>query len=340
VSVRTQARQSFWALLAGAAIFAPPARADTEAIRIEYQADDSCPSAAVFTAEVFQRTSSARLASDGEQARTFSVLIVRSAAGVTGSLVIREPDGATVARKVSGRACEDVATVLALATALAIDPRAELDLGDAPGSPERSPSEPPSPPLPPATSEAFEPEPPPPPPRGPWTWNGAVGPSFAFGPAPQTAIGGSFLVERANRVSGSPVSSVGLELLYLNASPEDIGGATAAFQYFLARPRLCAFALGSADGLALAPCLGVDLGAVTGAGSNIPNEATRTRFWGSVDVLVRLSLALGYVFFVEVEGGLGLPLTRYQFVFRNPDTKVYDVPAGTGLLTVRLGVRQ
>jgi hypothetical protein len=325
-------------LLAAAAIFAPDARADTEAIRIEYQADDTCPSAAVFTAEVFQRTASARLAADGEPALTFSVLIVRSAAGVTGSLVIREPDGATVARKVSGRSCEDVATVLALATALAIDPRAELDVGDKPEAPAAPPPKPA--PLPPATSESYEPSPPPPPPRGPWTWNGAVGPSFAFGPAPQVAIGGAFLVEYGNRTSSSPLASIGVELLYLNASPKDVSGATVAFQYYIARPRLCAFALGSADGLALAPCLGVDLGAVTGEGSNLPNEATRTRFWGSVDLLARLSLALGRVFFVEVEGGLGLPFTRYQFVFRNPDTDVYSVPAGTGVLTARIGVRQ
>ena len=45
---------------------------------------------------------------------------------MTGSLVIRETDGATMARRVSGAECADVATVLALATALAIDPRAEL----------------------------------------------------------------------------------------------------------------------------------------------------------------------------------------------------------------------
>jgi hypothetical protein len=128
--------------------------------------------------------------------------------------------------------------------------------------------------------------------------------------------------------------------MYLAAPPAEVSGATAAFQFYSARPRLCAFALGSADGLALAPCLGVELGAVTGEGSNLPNESTRSRFWSSVDVLARLSVALGYVFFLEVEGGLGLPLTRYEFVFRNPDTEVHRVPAGTGLLGARIGVRQ
>ena len=335
-------RQSFWALLLCAVFAAPRAWAETEAIRIDYQADETCPSAAVFTAEVFQRTASARLAADGEQARTFSILIVRSAAGVTGSLVIKETDGATVARKVSGTDCSDVASVLALATALAIDPRAELDVGEPPAAatgepPERSP--PPAPLVPPP-ADAYEPSAPPTPPRGPWTWNGALGPTLAFGTAPRAAIGGSFLIERGNRVPGSILSSVGLELLYLEAPAEDIAGATASFRYFLARPRLCAFPLGSADGLYLVPCLGVALGAVTGEGSNLPNDETRSRFWGSVDVLARLGVALGSAFFLEIEGGLGLPLTRYEYVFRNPDTQVYDVPAGTGLFGARLGVRQ
>jgi hypothetical protein len=328
-----------WALLFGAVFSARRAAADVEAIRIEYRATDLCPSADEFSAEVFRRTASARLAAEGETARTFSISIERSGFGVTGSLVIRETDGATVARKVSGKDCTDVATVLALATALAIDPRAELDVDI---SPEPPPPEPPkpvvAPPAPPPT-ETSDTESPPLPSRGPRTWNAAVGPAFAFGIAPKTAFGGGLLVEYGNRTPGTPLSSLGVDFIYQEANADEIAGASASFRYFLARPRACSFALGAANGPWLTPCLGVDLGAVTGEGSDIPNHSTRSRFWASVDLLARLGVGLGDAFFLEVEGGLGIPLTRYEFVFRNPDTTVYNVPAVTGLAGARLGAR-
>jgi len=332
----------FWALLGGALLLTHGARADTEAIRIEYRASDGCPNADEFNAEVFQRTASARLAADGEDARTFKIVIERSGFGVTGSLVIRETDGATVARKVSGKDCTDVATVLALATALAIDPRAELDVAVAP---ERAPApEPPKPvvappPTAPVETEPIDYESPSLPQRGPRSWNAAFGPTFAFGVAPRVALGGSLLLEYGDRTRGAPLSSVGVELLYLEASPEDVAGATAAFRYFLARPRACLFALGPPYPLWLTPCAGVDLGAVTGEGEDLPNGSTRSRFWSSLNGLLRFGVALGDAFFLEIEGGVGLPLTRYQYVFRNPDTTVYDVPVVTGLAGARLGVR-
>ncbi|MFO7179856.1 MAG: hypothetical protein DIU78_014245, partial [Pseudomonadota bacterium] len=76
--------------------------------------------------EVFARTTSARLATDDEPARSFLVELRRRGRSITGTLTIRETDGATMARRITGAQCSDVASVLALATALAIDPHAEL----------------------------------------------------------------------------------------------------------------------------------------------------------------------------------------------------------------------
>lgn len=324
-----------------------PLRADTEAIRIDYRAPEGCPSSEEFNAEVFRRTASARLAAEGEAARTFNIVIERKGFGVTGGLVIREPDGATVARKVSGKDCTDVATVLALATALAIDPRAELD------SPGPTLEEPPAPEPPPSSVAPVkrepsvlptpdndeEPETPPLPPRGPKSWNAAIGPTFAVGTAPRLAIGGSLLVEYGDRTPGVPISSLGVDLMYLETPPENVEGASAAFRFFLIRPRACFFGLGRMQGPFLAPCVGVDLGGVTGEGSDIPVHTTDSRFWSSLNALLRFNVALGEAFFFEVEGGAGFPLTRYQFVFQNPNTSIYDVPVVTGLAAARLGVR-
>src|SRR5690606_25481895 len=109
-----------------AVIWCSPARASTEPIRIEYNAAPGCPNAREFQRKVFERTASARVANTSEPARVFKVVLRRAGKQISGSLVIQEPDGNTVARKLSGDNCAEVALVLALASALAIDPRAEL----------------------------------------------------------------------------------------------------------------------------------------------------------------------------------------------------------------------
>ncbi len=105
---------------------ASPTKAEVEPIRIEYRADRGCPGEEAFRRQVFLRTGSARLAQASEPARVFQIDLRLVPSGASGSLVIREQDGATVARRVNGKTCKDIATVLALASALAIDPRAEL----------------------------------------------------------------------------------------------------------------------------------------------------------------------------------------------------------------------
>jgi hypothetical protein len=86
----------FWCGL----LASPAVHAETEAIRIEYRAIAGCPSAEEFRAKVFERAKSARLASDADAARTFVVAIERRQDSVSGSLVVREPSGETVAREV------------------------------------------------------------------------------------------------------------------------------------------------------------------------------------------------------------------------------------------------
>jgi hypothetical protein len=327
------------ALAEGVAHAAPvtvPATDATEPIRIEYRAEVGCPSADEFNRQVFRRTSSARLATSGELARTFIVSIERRGNGLVGSLFIRQADGTSESREVVAPVCKEVATVLALATALAIDPQASL----AP-EPEAAPEPTPPPLTPPPSRLASDEEPSPlsnETEAVPGAWIMALGPAVEAGIAPRIAFGAG--LELGWRpAGGGPISALGLEATYLRTPEHQGAGASSSFQFVYVKPSLCSVALRWQPASGVAPCLGAELGAVTGSGSDIPHASTSTRVWSSVDIGLRLFQSLGEAWFLEAEGSVVLPITRYEFVFLNPDTPVYSVPAAAGAASVRVGVR-
>ena len=362
-------------LVAIAATHASPSwgQESTEPIRVEYRAPAGagCPSAAQFSAQVFARTKSARAAAAEETARTFIVELQRHGTRVTGSLVIKEKDGATMARRVNGSRCRDVATVLALATALAIDPRAELapaETLDEPELPPESsaafpdpageeptgPSEPASNESPPPvddrapgpasvsehTADEVEVEEPAEVDRGPSVWSPrwAFGATASFGTAPRPAFGLSGLIELHREGPGpAPIGDVGLELAYRRAASSAVRDAEASFHFYVARPTLCASAVVLGAPLRIVPCVVTELGGVTGVGSEIPDSSEQSRFWAAIEVQLRLELALDTAWFISLEGGAAAPLTRYKFVFENPDTSIHEVPALTATAALRIG---
>jgi hypothetical protein len=315
------------------------ARAETEAIRVEYQGVEGCPSSSEFLRQVSRRTSSARIATESESARTFVIVIERAPAGLVGSLVIRETNGTTVARKVTGSSCQDVAGVLALATALAIDPNAAL-APDGLEAPEDAPEvRDPEPPVrapepvmakPPKAAVTQEEEP---------FWYGmALGPSLMGLVAPRVSVGGSLAV-RAYRVDRAPLSSFGITVSFLKALDSRLGSAIISHQFVFARPEACLISLGAHDGLAVMPCVGAELGTVKASGSNLAVEETRTRFWATADGILRLYLVPADAWFAELDLSLLVPITRYSFIVRDPITQVHAVPAIAGAASGLLGFR-
>jgi hypothetical protein len=308
-----------------------PARAETEAIRVEYQGVEGCPSSSEFLRQVSRRTSSARLVAESESARTFVVVIEKAPSGLVGSLVIRETNGTTVARKITGSSCHDVAGVLALATALAIDPNAAL----APDDGAEALEQPPPAPLP---------EPPPAAPRpvpvtdeeGPFWYGMGLGPSLAGLVMPRVSVGGS-LAMRAYRVDRAPLSSFGVTASFLKALDKRLGNATISHQLFFVRPEACVVALGALNRVDLMPCVGTELGAVTARGSNLAVGESRTRFWAAVDWILRLRILPSEAWFVELDLSLLMPITRYSFIVRDPTTRVHAVPAIAGAGSAVLG---
>jgi hypothetical protein len=332
------------ALGAGLAVvaFAHPVRAQVEPIRLEYAGAPECPASADFARGVFGRTTRARPAEASESsARTFVVTITKSGSRFVGSLVVREADGKTSAREVTGADCETVSEALALATSLAIDPNASLappaSPSDAPsdGAPPSAPSEPVPAPPPPREPDALAPEAPP----SEWNTMAALGPSAATGIAPRLALGGSLSAGRGRRTPDRALSSFGVELVVLGSLSDSVGTASSRFWFVFVRPELCTLGATFGPSVALLPCLGLELGTVTGVGTDIEDAATRTRFWAGADAKLALRVDLSEPWFVEASGGVVAPFVRYEFVFRDPDTSVHTIPALGATFGVKLGRR-
>jgi hypothetical protein len=340
-----------------------PAAAESEPIRIVYRADADCPSQSEFQAEVLGRTSRARIADDADSARVFDVELVRSGSQVVGSLVVHEADGATVARRVSGRNCADVAKVLALATALAIDPRAELASKDAEsrdsesrdsesrnaaaesprasGVTERAAPRAPAaaaPNVPQSPSRLRITEPPKPWIEPEWFGQVSLGGRAVFGIGPRPSLGAVLTLGTLPNLAGLPLA-VDLGVAWVETLSTRVSGAQANFRFVSARPRLCAQVFHPLPQLTLGPCVAVELGLVTAAGSNLPRSDVRNEFWAAGEAIAELALQLGGGWFLGLDLAAVFPFTRYTYVFAEPETSVYVTPVVGASATFGVGAQ-
>jgi hypothetical protein len=135
--------------------FAGPARADTEAIALDYGVGAGCPDRKQFVARVRTFTSKAEIVNDdGAPRRRFSIQVTRAGSSVRGELTI-DDRGAKTTRHVSGATCDEVISALALATAIAVDPDA---LGGAPPDEQSKPTTTEPPPTPPKPATPARPD--------------------------------------------------------------------------------------------------------------------------------------------------------------------------------------
>lgn len=347
--------------------------AESEAIRIDYRAEASCPGADQFVAEVLRRAPRARIAAAGDSARTFVVAIQRTDAGFEGSLAVQGDSSSTAARTVTGARCSEVAEVLALSTAIAVDPSAATEprpagpsgianagpSGTTPSStPDKTGSAAPSTGRAttdttqrPATSgrdddeplEREAPQPDEPGARYDYSslHSGAsllLGPELHTGVGPSLARGVVLGIDAASAAPGAWLSSIGIEFGYFALSTARVGGAASSFELYAARPRLCGPAL-RAGRLSLGACLSAELGLLTGSGSEIAYPESTNRLWAAAALPIRLQVGLSRTWFVEVAGGPVLAITRDQFVFQNPETEIYAVPLLGFSGGLRIGAR-
>ena len=320
------------ALGSGAAALAEPDR--EEPIRLTYQATSRCPDEADFVARIRARTTGARLAWPGEDARTFDVTM-DAGPPATGSVTVVKADRSAGARRVQADTCADVADALALVIALSIDPGAT----PAPAAP---------PPAAAALPGAIEP-----PPSLPvhaadevqetHSPAGSRGDVFAgadlavtFGAAPSALVGGSPYVGWRANAAGVVDPSVRLALV--RGASDTHPAPTGSADFIWTAARLDACPAEWAHGLVrLTTCARLEAGALAVAAGGVGAPETRVRPWFALGLLARAEWSFLRPMFLDAEIGALVRATNDRFYFL-PDTTVYQVPAIGASGGVGLGV--
>lgn len=307
---------------------APPA-SDAEAISLLYEDSPpaDCPSQADFEAEVGRLTSKAHFTQQ-HRARRIRIELGTTGRDVFGRLISGDGKNQS-SREVRGKDCKAVASALAIAVALTIDPEALLG---GPTEPEPQPPEPPPEPAKPAPPPAKKPPPPKPriarplpPPPAPTKLVWGLGASLTLESAwsPQMRPGGGIVIVLG--VGDRVRASVGGKRFLTRQDDEATFGAWMAdgsVSYNLAL-------LGVLRPFAM---LGYEFGAVDAAGTAFPANLQAQRPWQAASGGLGLRFETNSVF-LQLGGSLLVPISRQRYLVSDPTGKVrtlYEVP-GFGL---------
>ena len=291
---------------------APHARAEEEVVALQYAAPAGCPDRAVVEAAIRARTPNVRLSA---QARRVFAITIEAMTGATpgatpgaitdgfrGTLVVdRVAD-----KELSAPRCDDLATALALVTALAIDPTA--------ATPPRA--DPPGPGAAGAPDGRLEAD---------------LGGLASTGVSPGTlfaaAIEGRATVRRTYQVELAAIAG--------RASVAQ-DGAQAQFTWLATRLGGCRRWRGW--GIAAAACTDLEIGAVRAVGEQIVNQRGLTRLWFAAGLHGSAQVPLGSRMFGQLQLGATLPIVRDRYLFA-PNIEVHETPSVTGWLALGVGVR-
>lgn len=316
-------------------------------IRLQYSAHEGCPDANDWWQAVGRRSPRLVRATVGGPAEPVVVDVRRVGSSSVGSVKI----GDAAARTVTATTCGEVIDALALVTVLALDPDANTanptPSASTSSASTSSPSAVTSPP--PATSTApilLRPVPaasatsqasvgPPPSSTARWSFSATFGVgalALGAGFVPTTPLGVE--LERApSSTAGGPSARLSFSTAQ-SGLVSDPSGAAARFRWTTARLEACPFPMG--DGrLMLRTCGAVDGGALRANPSFVREARVETRPWWVVGATARLLVRFLSASSLELEGALGAPLIREDFVVA-PDVLLYRPPALVG--GVRLGL--
>lgn len=320
-----------------------PAAGQEERVRVAYLAPAACPTEAEFQARVSSRVQRAQFAVQGELARAFDVTI-RTEAGKTsflGRLEFVDTDGRRAARSLKGSQCDELASSLALITALAIDDRIAEAPPDA-VSIEPSPPRPePSAPTPKANSESSAsprlPEPPDRALRGPrrlrWELgvNAGVLSWITSSVAPEVGV-------YAELRSHSPSWSVRLSAFDARRSKSNPDLGSADFTADWARLEACPMTFGLSEHFSFSPCAALDLGRLRGT-ARTSNQESKDIVWGAGAGVLRLSWVYRERLVLGWDAELGVPFRHQNYKFENRTGTLLSVPSWGPGAKFGVGVR-
>jgi hypothetical protein len=279
---------------------APPARAEEEVVELRYTAPPACPARDVVEGAIRARTPNVRLAAPAR--RVFAITIEPEADGFRGTLLVDQ----VADKQLAAPRCDDLATALALVTALAIDPAASVVPRTPPARPE----------VPRASAWAFEAD-----------VDGMV----------EVGVGPEALLAAVAQGRASVRRTYQLELAAIAGSDATArGGAAARFTWLAARSGACRLWL--RWGITAGACGDVEIGGVRASGQRIVNQRDLWRLWLAAGVHGSARYPFGSRIFGQVQLGAAVPFVRDRYLFA-PNVELHDTPSVTGWLMLGIGVR-
>jgi len=316
--------------------------AQSEPVRVTYAAPEICPTEEVFLERVRSRTRRATFAEPGELARSFDVRILRAQGNdeLLGQLEFVDLDGNRAVRSLRGSACEQVASSLALITALAIDDRmAEAPADDSNSLLSATPAAA-SEPHPKNPEQVAPSRPPEPPARAPkanylrWELGGNIG-ALTWTTSRASPAFGVY----AELGSARPAWSARLSAFDSRSSSGE-GTQRAEFVTNWLRLEACPATIGLGRQFSLSPCVAFDAGRLQAEAPSAPGSTGPQNIaWAAAVALARISWLFRERLSLGLDTELGVPLVRHSFRFVNEDNSlqlVGEVPKiGVG---VKFGV--
>jgi hypothetical protein len=338
------------------ALCAPRAAAeDAEPIHLAYDAPAGCASEAAFLDIVGRDGGQFVLAPATQPARSLR-LHLEGEGPFRGTLVVRETDGTEATREMTGARCDDVVRSLAVLVALSLEPV--------------PPHVVPTPETPPVSPTASEPEVPPPAPTGPveplpavpglaaaipgtesrepsgssddgpvsvrppqgWRVDVSGETTLSTGAVPSLDLGLAAYVELLDETPSflTPSIRVGVDL-----SKNQGDEFFTTVRRLVGRLDVCSFRLvlsrpWSDDAFTLQPCARLDVGRTDVEAFDTWAEVDAARLWVAPAALLRLRWTSPRIF-VELEGGVAVPLVREHFMTPESDFEVPPIALTTGL---------
>jgi hypothetical protein len=289
-------------------------------VPVTYQASPPCPDRVTFLNEVRRRIEDSTAAAEVE---SIAVEIAQRAKRFDGRLVLKDHSGDKSTRSINGENCEEVASALALITALALQAKLPSEPEEPIAAEPAAEKEPPTPsaPQPPASQGLrFE-------------LDAQFGAASAYAPNPSLTLR-AFVGALTNHA----LFRIGLGYATSAGTRRSLGDAD--FALLAARADICAL-LDDTNALTVGLCGSFELGYLRAAGtdSGVLDARKGGTLWAAPGLLGLLRYAPSPAFRLELGAGAQFPLYREQFIFRlanGTDDEIHRIP-GVGWLA-SLGV--
>jgi hypothetical protein len=314
--------------------------AESADVGVRYQAPNTCPTEQDFFAKARWRNPRIGAPISPEPPQLLVTIEPGTTSPFVGRLERVTATGTVGVREIQGETCDELATALALITAVTGDLLARSDERTVVAGSESAAL------LSAGSSDEARPE------RDAQVqptgaagvrWQTGASGMLATGVTDRAIFGGGAFVQLSARTSATWAPSARLSLSYARSSwtsPNIESGAQADFTRMMASVDGCPVQLGDPLNVSVQPCVRASAGRLTASGTGRPaGPAQESALWLDVGVLARGHWQVTGAAFVDLETALVFPLQRYAFAFDRPSEVVYSEPfmgvqvaAGMGIL--------